>query len=330
MLYKMKELISIIVPAFNVDKYIEQCLNSVINQTYKNLEIIVINDGSTDNTQQIIDSFSEKDSRIKIIHKENTGVSDTRNIGLEIAKGDYIGFVDSDDEIKPEMYETLLSNIKNNDADIAHCGFELITKTNTKVFNGTNEICIQSQKKALTSLLKGDIFEPSSCTKLYKKQVLENIKFDSKVKFNEDLLFNVEAFKQSHKIVFNDIPLYKYNYNVNSASRNTHIYTIQQSVLKVTRILNEKISGLNIDKIKNQFYVNKLISIYIALYEANQNQTILGQNVRELLKNSTNKWLDFRTLYLKYSLLYFSKIYLLSRLVYEKFLGKNKKWNMDN
>lgn len=326
----MKELISIIIPAYNVEKYIEQCLNSVLNQTYENLEIIVLNDGSTDNTKQIIDSFADRDYRLKIIHKENTGVSDTRNIGLEIAKGDYIGFVDSDDEIKPEMYQTLLSDITNNEADIAHCGFELITKTSTKVFNGTNEIHIQSQKKAITSLLKGDIFEPSIWNKLYKKHVLKNLKFDKEIKFNEDLLFNVEAFKQSQKIVFHDVPLYKYKYNENSASRNTNIYTIQQSVLKVTEILNEKLSDLNIEEIRSQFYVNKLISIYRALYDTHQSKTVLGNDVRKLLKESTNKYLDFRTLYLKFSLLYFSKMYTFSRLVYDKTIGKNKKWNVTN
>lgn len=325
----MKELISIIIPAYNVEKYIEKCINSVLNQSYKNIEIVLVNDGSTDNTQNIIDGFTEKDNRLKIIHKENTGVSDTRNIGLEIANGDYIGFIDSDDEIRPNMYETLLTDIKNNDADIAHCGFELISQSSTKIFNGTNKTYIQTQKEALTSLLRGDLFEPSSCTKLYKKKVLKNIKFDKEVKFNEDLLFNVEAFKQSQRIVFHDVPLYLYKYNANSASRNTNIYTIQQSVLKVTQILNKKISGLNMDEIKNQFYVNKLISIYRALYDVNQNQTILGRNVRELLKYSTDKSLDYRTLYLKYSLLYFSKLYLLSRMFYDKFLSKNKKWDMD-
>lgn len=326
----MKELISIIIPAYNVDMYIEKCINSVLNQTYKKLEIIVINDGSTDSTQYIIDGLAIKDSRLKIIHKENTGVSDTRNIGLEIAEGDYIGFVDGDDEIKPEMYQTLLSDIKNNNADIAHCGFELITKGSTKVFNGTNEIHVQSQKEALTSLLKGDPFEPSSCTKLYKKQVLKNLKFNKEVKFNEDLLFNVEAFKQSQKIVFHDVPLYRYKYNVNSASRNTNIYTIQQNVLKVTEILNNKISGLKIDEIRNPFYVNKLISIYRALYDNHKSQTVLGKNVRDLLKESTNQYIDFRTLYLKYSLLYFSKIYTFSRFVFDKTIGKNKKWNISN
>lgn len=326
----MKELISIIIPAYNVDKYIEQCLNSVINQTYKNLEIIVINDGSTDNTQQIIDRFSEIDRRIKIVHKENTGVSDTRNLGLEMASGEYIGFIDSDDEIKSEMYQTLLSHLINNDADIAHCGFELISKTCSKVFNGTNKIYIQSQKEALTSLLKGDIFEPSSCTKLYKKQVLENLKFDSKVKFNEDLLFNVEAFLQSQKIVFHDVPLYKYKYNPSSASRSTQNHEIQKSVLRVTQLLHDQLNGVGIDKVRNQFYVNKLISIYRAVFDNHQKVNDFQIKVKKMLKETDNKYLEIRILYLKYSLLYFPMLYQWSRLIYDKTFGLNKKWDISS
>lgn len=325
----MNELISVIIPAYNVEKYIEKCINSVLNQTYTNLEIIILNDGSTDNTKQILDGFENKDPRIKIIHKENTGVSDTRNLGLEIAKGDYIGFVDSDDEIRTNMYEFLLSDLISNDADISHCGFELVKLNVSKVFNGTNKLWMQSQREAMVSLLKADLFEPSSCTKLYKRTVVENIKFNTEVKFNEDLLFNVEAFKNAQKIVFHDVPLYKYKYNPLSASRSTQNYKIQENVLEVSELLNSILSGLDIDDIKNQFYVNKLISVYRALFDEKLNHTGLGIKTRELLKKSDNKYLDTRILYLKYSLLYFSKVYKLSRLVYDKTLGKNKKWDFN-
>ena len=108
----MKELVSIIIPIYNVEKYLTKCIESVINQTYKNLEIILVNDGSTDNSKEIIDKYSLIDSRIKVINKKNGGLSEARNAGIEIAKGDYIGFLDSDDWIELNMYEKLYKYIK--------------------------------------------------------------------------------------------------------------------------------------------------------------------------------------------------------------------------
>ena len=107
----MEELISVIVPVYNVEKYVEKCVESIINQTYKNIEIILVDDGSTDNSGKIIDNISLKDNRIKVIHKENGGLSDARNAGLDICNGKYIGFVDSDDSIHKKMYEILYKNI---------------------------------------------------------------------------------------------------------------------------------------------------------------------------------------------------------------------------
>lgn len=321
-------MISIIIPAYNAEKDIEKCINSVLHQTYKNLEIIIMNDGSTDNTKQIIEGLEKKDSRIIVIHKENTGVSDTRNVGLEIAKGDYIGFIDSDDEVNPEMYETLLLNMVKHNADISHCGFELVGENLSRVFNGTGETYIQSQKEALVSLLKADIFEPAVWNKLYKKDVVKNIKFDTAIKFNEDLLFNVKAFKNANKIVFEDLPLYKYIYNPLSASRSTPNYKIQESVLKVTELVYEKLQGLNIDNVRNQFYVNKLISVYRAFFDDGTHHSSLGIETKKRLKRSKDKFLDIRTIYLKYSLLYFSSLFKISRLIYDKTFGKNKKWKL--
>ena len=107
----MEKLISVIVPVYNVEEYVEKCVLSIINQTYKNLEIILVDDGSTDNSGKICDEIAIKDNRIKVIHKKNGGLSDARNVGIDIAKGDYLGFVDSDDYIDPDMYSILLNNM---------------------------------------------------------------------------------------------------------------------------------------------------------------------------------------------------------------------------
>ena len=322
----MSHLISVIIPAYNVENYIERCINSVLNQTYFDLEIIVINDGSTDGTKKILNAFQNRDNRLKIIHKENTGVSDTRNVGLQVAKGNFIGFIDSDDEVKTDMYSILLSNLITNQADISHCGFEYVTPSKTKIFNETNITVTQSREEALTSLLKGHLFEPSSCTKLYRKTILVNVFFDQSIKFNEDLLFNIKAFKNAKKIVFQDISLYRYILNSASASKNTNIYEIQQSVLQVAHLSNGILQGLDLDAMRNYFYVNKLISIYRALHSENLLKTPLGLKVKELLIYSSNSYLDIRTVFLKYSLVYFLNFYKCASQLYDKTIGKNKRW----
>lgn len=121
--------ISIIVPVYNVENYVSKCIESIINQTYKDVEIIIVNDGSTDKSGDICDYYSKKDARIILIHQENQGLSMARNNALDIASGDYIGFVDSDDWIAPDMYGTLYNNAIEHDADISMCNFYYVSET---------------------------------------------------------------------------------------------------------------------------------------------------------------------------------------------------------
>ena len=115
------ERISVIVPVYKVEPYLRKCLDSIVNQTYRNLEIILVDDGSPDNCGRICDEYAERDKRIRVIHQKNGGVSSARNEGLKIASGDWIGWVDSDDWIEPDMFEYLLENAKKSKADIAVC-----------------------------------------------------------------------------------------------------------------------------------------------------------------------------------------------------------------
>ena len=121
-----EKLVSVIIPAYNIEDYIGRCLDSVLSQTYKNLEIIVIDDGSSDRTGEILDDYEKKNHRMKVIHKENGGVSSARNIGIDRANGDYIGFVDGDDRVNPKLFETLVKLINEENADIAHCGYQMV------------------------------------------------------------------------------------------------------------------------------------------------------------------------------------------------------------
>ncbi len=207
-------LISVIVPVYNVEKYLDRCVESIVSQTYKNLEIILVDDGSPDNCPEMCDAWAEKDSRIKVIHKENGGVSSARNAALDIAGGEYIGFVDSDDYIESNMFEVLLKNLIDNNADISVCGYQ-INDENDGEFN----VRTVSQSDALKLVCIGDYKYGVLWNKLYKKSILKNIKMLNFV-CCEDLIFNYYAIKKAGSIVECDSKLYHYFQNANSTVHN--------------------------------------------------------------------------------------------------------------
>lgn len=214
----MEPLLSIIVPAFNIESYISRCLESLINQNYKNIEIIVVDDGSKDKTGEIIDSYVQKDSRIKVIHKKNEGVSIARNIGIDIAKGNYIGFVDGDDTVDEEMFEVLIENAVKYSADISHCGYKMVFPSRTDYYYNTEDIIIQNNYDGLKDLLKADRIEPGLWNKIYKANLFDDIRLNSNIKYNEDLLANFYLFKKSTKSVFYDKCMYNYMIRKGSAA----------------------------------------------------------------------------------------------------------------
>lgn len=214
----MKELISIIVPVYNVEQYLDDCLISIINQTYKNLEIILIDDGSTDNSGKICDKYAEKYSRIIVIHKENGGVSSARNAGLHIARGVYIGFVDPDDWIAEDMYEVLYVNAKKYDVDISVCKFKIVTsRTCKKLTKKTNNAVSLSPKESMYYMLScKEGYSCGPCNKLYKKEIIK--KFNKKVSIAEDLLYNFDIYIKLKKCtVFVNSEKYFYYYRTGSA-----------------------------------------------------------------------------------------------------------------
>ena len=214
----MKLLISVIIPAYNIEKYIDRCLESVCKQTYENLEIIVVDDGSKDNTGKILDQYAKRDKRILVIHKQNAGVSAARNTGLEYAKGEYIGFVDGDDIIDDDMYELLLNNALKYEADISHCGYKMVFPNRVDYYYNTGEVRVQDNYQGIYDLIKADKVEPGLCNKLYQRALLEGECLNDSIRINEDLLFNYQLFKKSKKAVFEDLPKYHYMVRVNSAS----------------------------------------------------------------------------------------------------------------
>ena len=173
----MEKLVSIIVPVYNVEKYLSKCIDSILAQTYKNLEIILVDDGSKDNSGTICDEYSKKDKRIKIIHKPNGGISDVRNHGLKIATGDYIGFVDSDDYIAEDMFETLVSLLEKNDADISIVSFYEYYNGKLIGVRENENVEIMNKVEAIKELLIDRKIQSYTWNKLFKKELFDGLQF---------------------------------------------------------------------------------------------------------------------------------------------------------
>ena len=194
--------ISVITPTYNDSMSIRETYNSIVEQTYSDWEWIVINDGSTDGSKELCDEIAKKDDRIMVIHKENGGVSETRNIGIDKSKGEYISFVDSDDYITPDFCETLYKALKENNADISSVKFRMVRENGEKIYEPGEDInslsIIETNVYEGNEIIKETLlmksFKSYACTKLYKKELLQNNRFKVGTNY-EDLLFNYEVQK---------------------------------------------------------------------------------------------------------------------------------------
>ena len=217
-----KPLISIIVPVYNVEKYIERCIKSILNQSFTNFELILVDDGSPDKCGEICDEYKNKDKRIKVIHKKNGGLSDARNAGIEIAKGEYIAFVDSDDFINKYMYEILYRNAKKLDADISICNFKMVCKNDKideNILISSADVKVYDRNEALNKLYGNENVQfIIACNKIYKKELFLNIRYEYG-KCHEDEFIIHKLIYKSNKIVSCSEKLYYYFENDASIMR---------------------------------------------------------------------------------------------------------------
>lgn len=267
------KLISIIVPAYNIEKYIGRCLDSILGQTYTNLEIIVVDDGSTDNTGRIVDEYATKDDRIKVIHQENAGLSGARNSALLLAQGDYIGYVDGDDYITPDMYRKMLIACEENNAEIAVCGYNRIEDESNIVIESTvdengEDIYVLSQEKAIEIYLsdceKYHIYN-SVWSKLFRRDIISRFNFPTG-KNSEDIIYTTRAFCNISKCVFVNSPLYYYVadregslMNVRLADRRfNHELPFWEEQAEVLTAHNFE----NLSNMSRYYYYRRLLSYY--------------------------------------------------------------------
>lgn len=280
--------ISIIVPVYNVDKYLNRCIESLVNQTFKNIEIILINDGSTDNSKKICENWMDKDNRIKLINQENKGLADARNKGIKYARGKYIGFVDSDDWITNNMYENLYDIIKRFNADISCAKFEKVKSEDEIIEKLDNSIKIYSNEDSLKKLCTFDNYKETGIitqvwNKLYKSELFREIKFPSG-KVYEDayvtykLLFNSKRVVEINQIYYyyyqrsgsimlsklNDKKLISYDYERNMfkylLDKNSKVipYALKKYIVSYFTLYNKLLNNYDVSEESKTKCINNL------------------------------------------------------------------------
>ena len=204
--------VSIIIPIYKAEKYLPECVDSVLGQTYKDIEVILIDDASPDKCGEICEEYAKKDERVKVIHKENEGVSKARNAGLEIATGDYVQFVDSDDYLDVTMTEKLVKAMENDKSDMVLSGFYEKNMNFERVSKAEEEPGVYSKEQILKNIMNNpySFHYGVLWNKLFKRELLDSVRFSSDMDFGEDFIFNLYYLKYVKNVSVIDEPLYYY------------------------------------------------------------------------------------------------------------------------
>lgn len=321
-------LISVIVPVYNVEKYLHKCINSILNQTYKNLEIILIDDGSTDNSGKICDEYALKDNRIKVIHKENGGLSSARNAGLDICSGDYIGFVDSDDYIAEDMYEYLYVNLIKNNADVAMCNYWIENNLNTEIADSSLEKFILNNKSNILKFhLEHGMFFPV-WNKIFKKEIIKNIKFPIGLNA-EDVFILIDWINNCNKIVFGNDCKYFYlkrETSLYNRPANKNLFDEVIAFKKIMSYINNNLEFIENVEITRKWLIESYrFSLDRILFKSNVNkfknekEKIINVLKRNFIFISKNRYISFKSKILYLIIIVDCKIYFYLK----KKLGKS-------
>lgn len=288
--------ISVIIPIYNCEKYLEKSIDSVVNQTLKDIEIILVNDGSTDNSGDICDRYSRKYTNIKVIYQENKGAAAARNAGMKIAIGEYIGFIDSDDIISNNMYEILYENSKGN-IDIIQCNYkesDRFNNTEKNICSGFNNIDIIDKKYIEENIIpsfasnKNRGYYPL-WNKIYRKEWIDenNITIDEKLEIAEDWWFNIICFTKANSIKFVEEVLYEYIHQNDESL----MYKYRKNQFELQIICRNRIvrllSDYNITKYEKEFNVRFLYSLTSNIFnEFKNNKKFFYRKYKKIFKNN--------------------------------------------
>lgn len=303
-------MISVIVPVYNIEQYIEACICSILNQTYQNLEIILVDDGSTDSSGKICDRYAEADARIVVVHKQNGGLSDARNIGLDKATGEYIGLVDGDDYIHPQMYEHLYNTLIKYDADFSFCDYEetkALSQIQYDFIEKTEKVSVfenEAVYQLATNLRTKDVV---AWNKLYKKEIFEGLSYELG-RLHEDQWIIPNIVMRCKKIVYCDEKLYYYVVRKDSISKSKvspkRMYDLLDALSNSCKIFRE--NGLYDEQ---KMVARHLCNYIIAYYESAANDMDEPQKVRKELHAYFSKVMRLN-----------KNVFSIRQLVYQLFL----------
>lgn len=292
----VNDLLSIVVPTYNVDKYLTRCLDSLLNQTYNNIEVIVVDDGSTDSSGVIAERYKKIDGRVKVIHKENGGLSDARNVGIKASKGKYIAFVDSDDFIEPDIYEKSMLKIKNANADILV--FEIIKNYSSgiiKKFKLDKEEKID-KVEAIIQLNSFKNIDFSACNKIYKKELFNNIEFPLNKKC-EDVYTMYKIFNNAKYIYLLPEEGYHYCLRDGSITTSNNVNIDYSKALKEQMIYFDGNNKLDV-VVKSSYAYSCLAIVNLIILKKLKNKALIKKMKKESRYYSKyvykNKYLSFR------------------------------------
>lgn len=282
----MENKISVIVPVFKVESYLSRCIESILNQTYKNLEVILVNDGSPDDSGKICDAYATMDDRVKVIHKDNEGSSCARNAGLDIATGDFISFVDSDDHINESMLELMLNYLLRFDLEVV----EIKAKSKKTLPNSDNTFEIQAKIDAFKRIIQNTSF--SVWCRIYKKTLIHDLRFIPKI-IHQDVFFTVDVLNRIDRIGYLNSSLYNYNTDSESIIRSNYsIEKIKIGIRATEYIINNSPNDEELMQVVND-YVNFYYTDHYFLLSRNTNIDP-KKLFRKKLRTSIKKSLNFR------------------------------------
>jgi glycosyltransferase involved in cell wall biosynthesis len=283
----MKPLVSIIVPVYNVAEFLPACIDSFVCQTYQNLEILLINDGSYDNSGEICDEYAKKDLRIKVVHKENGGLSDTRNIGLDIAEGEYISFIDSDDIIHKQFIDTLLGILIASKAEISMCDYTKFSNIlPTTLCNNKEDFEIHSGEYMLNNLYTKHWVPKNviACNKLYSRKVWESLRYTVGVLHEDEYIIH-ELYANVQKVAYCQLRLYYYRQRHSSITNEISSKRIHDTL----NIFNNREVFFRQHGYNHLIQLNsqaKLLNVVLLAtsYKNSETEELLRKNLRSILK----------------------------------------------
>ena len=282
------DTISVIVPAFNIARWLPRSLECLLAQTHRNLEIVVVDDGSTDDTSNVLADYAGKYPNLKAISKENGGVTSARLRGVEEATGDWIAFMDGDDYVEPQMYARLLENAQTHHADISHCGHQIrFPDGRVEYVHKSGRLRLQDQRMGLWELLDNREVSLSLCTKLYRRELFRGITdwMDPRIRYNEDLLMNYYLFQRAKQSVFEGNCPYHYILRRDSASCKGISENYIFDPIRVRQILLERCDGYMQDELRQALLRNLLFNYaQLTVHKDHKQFTEYRSRVRALLR----------------------------------------------